>query len=589
MRAMSRSTRLAASLCLSILFGLAACGPSDGGDPDGGGDGDGGAATLVIEPAHPSVVVRNGVAEAVGFSARLIRAGAEPEEVTAAWSIDRVQLGGFSAGGSFLASGAAAGVGTVTATVEGLSATTTVTVKVDDEHLVGDVPADAPDRFPDTPLAGGDQAPSLLYPLDGALMPSSVKAPHLQWEGGVEGDLYRVVVTAGLARVTAYLSHGGGAFDFAWLVAQSSWETLKSSAGDEPITIVVDRWAAATEQTHRSQSRTVRVVDANVSGAIYYWDLSGGKILRITEDGRDDFLPSPPPNPENGSRCVACHVVSRDGSLLAVEMWGGDQPGAVFDLTIDLTADPAPTVVPPDRYTALFSTFNPTGDRLMINRGTALSLVDIPGGNPVTTTGTPLPQSGAAHPTWSPDGSLVAYIAGTNGSWAVDFTLGDLAVIPATGPENFGNTTVLRPAEGLANSWPSFSPDSQWIAFGRGVNSRGRSGVTDYPGSLWLIHRNGGDAIELAAANGGALQSYLPSFSPFDEGGYFWLAFYSTRDYGNAQAGTRGTGRRQLWVTAVSRNPQPGVDPSHVPFWLPDQDRLTDNMSAYWAPAPPVQ
>jgi hypothetical protein len=81
----------------------------------------------------------------------------------------------------------------------------------------------------------------------------------------------------------------------------------------------------------------------------------------------------------------------------------------------------------------------------------------------------------------------------------------------------------------------------------------------------------------------------MPNFSPFDSGGYFWLAFYSTRDYGNAQVGTRGSGRRQIWVTAVSNNPTPGADPSHVAFWLPDQDPATDNMSAYWSVAPPVQ
>jgi hypothetical protein len=84
------------------------------------------------------------------------------------------------------------------------------------------------------------------------------------------------------------------------------------------------------------------------------------------------------------------------------------------------------------------------------------------------------------------------------------------------------------------------------------------------------------------------VDSYWPTFSPFTtrEGpgeSYFWLAFYSRRPYGNERAGTRGTGRRQLWVTAI-RSGSPGGDPSSVPYWLPGQNVATDNMAAYWAP-----
>jgi hypothetical protein len=248
--------------------------------------------------------------------------------------------------------------------------------------------------------------------------------------------------------------------------------------------------------------------------------------------------------------------------------------------------DPAPTVLPPDKYRALFTTFSPDAKRLLVNIDTRLELRDTASGALLTTMGTPLPDSKAAHPTWSPDGGAIALITNHDGGWAVDFTVGDLAVIPVTGPDTFGPATVIRAAEGKANSWPSFSPDGKWIAFGRGDHSRSRLTPQGQPpivkpGALWLIGSTGGTPVELTQANGGQADSYLPNFSPFDEGGYFWLAFYSTRDYGNAQAGTRGTGRRQLWVTAVGN--QPGAtDPSHVPFWLPDQDPKTDNMSAYW-------
>ena len=99
-----------------------------------------------------------------------------------------------------------------------------------------------------------------------------------------------------------------------------------------------------------------------------------------------------------------------------------------------------------------------------------------------------------------------------------------------------------------------------------------------------MVTRDGATQWPLAALNDGAARnSYYPTFSPFDEGGYFWLAFVTTRDYGNAQAGTRGTGRRQLWVAAVRNAPMSGVDPSFAPYWLPQQDVAQENMAAFWA------
>jgi hypothetical protein len=421
-------------------------------------------------------------------------------------------------------------------------------------------------------------------------MPSTVKAPDVQWEGGAAGDLYRVIATGGLAKVTAYLLHDGGAFKYDWRADAAVWDLLKRSTGTAPITFTVDRVTPGAAAVHRSTTRSVNIVQAEVAGAIYYWDLSDGKILRITPAGRDNPIPNPPaknvPGAENdGSRCVACHTVSRNGRYMAGALWGGGEFGAVFDLAADLTPDPAPTVFGVDKYRTLCSTFNPDATRLLVNEGKRLFLIDAKTGAEVPTLGTPLPTDKAAHPTWSPDGASVAYIANHDGGWAVDFTLGDLAIMPVTGPDTFGPTTILSPADGLANTWPSFSPDSNWIAFGRGTNSRGRNtlpnvGVVQYPGSLWLIGRGDGTPVELVNANGGPgkQDSYLPNFSPFNEGGYFWLTFYSTRDYGNAQAGTKGKARRQLWVTAVKNAPTPGQDPSSVPFWLPDQSVETENI-----------
>jgi WD40 repeat protein len=559
--------------------------------PDGGGGG-----VLTIDPPAATVTVRNGAPQSVQFNALL-----DGKPATGArWSLDLSSLGTLDDTGKLTATGLLAGEGTVTARLESAVGTAKITVKVEIESLGAGVPADAPSTlFSPSPTSGSTEAPTIVYPLDGALMPSTVKSPDLQWEGGSAGDLYRVIATGGLATVTAYLLHDGGAFKYDWRADAATWDLLKRSAGTSPIRFTVDRVAPGQTAVYRSAARSVSIVLADVAGAIYYWDLSDGKILSITPAGREVTIPHPPPrptDPNRGSRCVACHTVSRDGRWMATALWGGGDYGAVFDLAADLTPDPAPTVFGVDKYKTLFSTFNPDATRLLVNADTRLFLIDAKTGAELPTLGTPLPSSKAAHPTWSPDGSTIAYIANHDGGWAVDFTRGDLAVLPVTGPDTFGPTAILRAADGMANTWPSFSPDSNWIAFGRGTNSRGRNtiegvGVVQYPGSLFLISRNGGTPVELVNANGGPgkQDSYLPNFSPFNQGGYFWLAFYSTRDYGNAQAGTKGKARRQLWVTAIDNAPAAGQDPSHVPFWLPDQSVETENMSAYWALEPSIQ
>jgi hypothetical protein len=139
--------------------------------------------------------------------------------------------------------------------------------------------------------------------------------------------------------------------------------------------------------------------------------------------------------------------------------------------------------------------------------------------------------------------------------------------------------------------YPTFSPDSSWIAFERSTQSRSRGAEAE----LWLTSTDGQTVISLDSANLGTglytqnNASYEPTFMPVAVGGYFWLVFVSERVYGNTltsivEGTSAAPGRhKQLWVTAIDANPVAGQDPSHPAFWLPGQDTGDQNMRGEWA------
>jgi hypothetical protein len=157
-----------------------------------------------------------------------------------------------------------------------------------------------------------------------------------------------------------------------------------------------------------------------------------------------------------------------------------------------------------------------------------------------------------------------------------------------TGRDVFGETRVIHDGAdladeaegGTADSYPSWSPDSLKLAFAHGTGAR--SDRND--GALYLMGPEGQDLVRLDNANADGIANFQPNFSPFKEGGYYWLTFLSRRDYGNTEHGTKGSERQQIWVTAISTSVKPGEDPSEVGYWLPGQLTESKNISAFWAP-----
>lgn len=553
--------------------------------------------SLRIEPADPVLVSDDGSMPTEHFSAIVtLSDGTERAAMGPIFAIDTRDIGDLDvASGDFVANGSIGGTASVSVEAMGLMASTTVRVTLHRTVRSDGLPDDVVDRFAGAPVTDDARTTQLVYPLEGAVMPQNVYPADLQWLRGVSGDLYRVRMEKSDVVIDAYLADDGGHH---WLADALAWRALAQTDPDEVAHLRVDRWEAASSTVIAGDEITVTFARAALTGSVYYWDIVAGRIIRI-DDGtatRTNFLPTPP-TALDGNTCVGCHAVSPSGRYMTGRLGGGDNIGGVFDLTTDLTAAPAPTVWPVTRSPASarwwFSSWSPDETRVVVSyeepQGEMRFLDPFTGAWVTVSSPAPLPTT-MTHPAWSPDGASIAYVTDING-WGGSYTSGNVAIMPVTGPDAVGSPVVIHRGSDLSgatpggscDSYPTWTPDSHHLMFAHGPDGRSETGQS----ALYAMDADGAHVVRLDRASGGAsaLDSFQPRFSPFDQGGYFWVSFLSRRDYGNTEVGTRGRAYQQIWVAAI-RKDRLGTDDdaSEVAYWLPGQATTSRNIAAYWAP-----
>jgi hypothetical protein len=509
--------------------GSTSSGGDSGGDAPSFGGADAGVTKLSVSPNMPaaSATITNGVVATTPVTLQALATnnnGSVP--VAAAWSFDRGELGAIDAmTGVFTANGNLGGVGTVTATWSGLTATAPLAVNllsvqngapggtdggtdggggeagaggiggVGGNGLGGPVSSTTQSVLSGTPTPPASATElGMLYPYDQTVWPRGILAPLLQW-----------ATTHTVAAVFIHLTQKNfefqGFYSGSGLVNQpidtTAWQQATYGNGGDNLHVEVTITDGTTAWGPLSENWII--APGVLQGTVYYGSYnsrlagaSNGAVLAIQPGATAPTIAIP----GTGGTCNVCHEVSADGSTLFMQnntTADSYANGSSYDLTDGGAVLSTYTGTASDGTSNnrkfLWSAVYPDGTFAMANSqytreayaGTSV-LFARADGTQIASTGWTTTVTSAVTPAYSTDGRKIAFNywtgTATNGISpgaghnlvAMDFDCG--APDGGTGcsgtpPYTFSNlrTVYSDPNAVRYPGWPAFLPDATGLVF----------------------------------------------------------------------------------------------------------------------------
>tara|TARA_R110002073_G_scaffold336577_1_gene536012 strand:+ start:100287 stop:102050 length:1764 start_codon:yes stop_codon:yes gene_type:complete len=566
---------------LLLLLSLSACGAKAGEGIDAGG---GEVQSLQITPEDVELTVVNGALVQQAYTVMATYADGETIDVTdrISLSVDNAQVGSFLSD-VFQTSGFAGGESIVRANLGEQSAETGIVVVLKTERVEDGAPLNAADIF-DAATEDPLLAPSLVYPDDQTYLPPNLGDFEVHWTSSAQTDLYEISLTSAYSSLRLFTTQDAAAGAFAKFTP-AEWSTVGESARGQDVQFQVRALnTAAPETVGASDARTAKLTDTNVEGGIYYWASSGalpGGVYRHDmgrpgQSAEAFYTTAETPS----SRCVACHVLSRDGEKMAVTYDGGNGAASIVDV-----ASKTPLLATDRTFEWNFAAFEPSGDRIVTVRQGVLTLRDVTTGDVINTVPT---QGPVSHVDFSATGDKIAYAA--LATPAADWSFSGGSIVVQTfepGSAMWGTpVTLYQPPAGTNAYYPSFSPDGEWVVFNQSATSSYDAATAE----LFVMRADGStEPLRLDSPNvTSGLTNSWARWAPFVQElrptgetpeQFFWLTFSSKRAFGVRL----GQGTPQLWMTPFF----PGraaaeTDPSGPAFRLPFQELNTNNHIAQW-------
>jgi hypothetical protein len=608
-------------------------GGSGGGDAGFGDDGGGSAPTIqglvsiALSPAASSLTLTYPVTSP-GATTQLTATGTFQDGHTAdvtqavSWAVSPGDLA--SVGGGLFGS-LVPGSFTVTA-LAGSVTSNPVTVSV---KLTGNVVASG---IPQADLDGSPagSAPTIAYPLDGALFPYAlgpiefqvVPTSGSQTEARIafEGDQIDLKVYAPCTPIANATSTNACS-----VTIDPSLETVLDGASEGNVLTETVRLAApGGGSLAESAPISARWSSSQLKGGLYFWSASPSPqstlIMRYNLD-----MPGTPPeqyftqNAPNGmmsdeqkalssTTCFGCHAISLDGTKLALAFGGSASANfALLDVASKTAIASRLTGAP----FATFTAFSPDGTAMLQSVESVLVLrsadKNLSTLNP-NVFGSAIAPEMATTPFWSPKGDLVAFTgwvpdAAANFQYDNSDTNGDqtpnseIWAATVTGDMTFGTPYKLVPqVSGKSEYYPAISDDSAFVVFNESsCNGPPTPGSDGYGLSPCDSYDDPSATLRLVSTQMGATPVYLtnasgtdtwtnswPRFAPthgtFQGKTLYWVAFSSRRPYGARLPGSNNPNSNdtepQLWFAAIAVDPSGNLtaDPSFAPVWMPQQN-----------------